>query len=167
MSLAQRVAQAREHANLTQDELGKAVGVSQQTIQKLESGRTGSSRKLTEIALVCGVSAIWLATGRGPMHANLNASGSSSVPPVAPSHPLRPDPVLLDLAEEWTRTLEFIEKTQYGPAFRCRTFLDLYLRLLNGNGKMLDDDHEEVIQGAQTRREQREARGDGKPKGSA
>lgn len=167
MSLAQRITQAREHARLTQAQLGERAGVSQQTIQKLESGHSASSRRLTEIALACGVSVIWLATGRGAMYANLNASSNSDLTGEKLSHPLRPDPVIVELAEEWTRTLELVEGVKYEASYRCRTFLDVYLRLLAGDGRLLDDDHEEVIQGAQARREQREAKGDGKAKGSS
>lgn len=67
MTLAQRIIAAREHKGLTQDGLGKAVGVSQQAIQKLESGKAESSRRLTQIAVACGVRPEWLANESGAM----------------------------------------------------------------------------------------------------
>lgn len=67
MEFSARVIAAREHAGLTQDALAKAVGVSQQAIQKLESGKAGASRKSTQIAVVCGVRPEWLADESGPM----------------------------------------------------------------------------------------------------
>jgi DNA-binding XRE family transcriptional regulator len=65
--LFERVRQAREHARLTQDQLAKHVGMRQQSYGDLESGKTLSSRKLTQIAIRCGVDPVWLATGEGEM----------------------------------------------------------------------------------------------------
>ena len=45
---------------MTQEELARAAGVSQVTIQHLESGRNKSSRKLVDIARALGVSSDWL-----------------------------------------------------------------------------------------------------------
>lgn len=67
MELSSRIIAAREYAQLTQSGLAKAAGVSQQAIQKLETGQSRSSRKLTEIALACMVRPEWLASGLGPM----------------------------------------------------------------------------------------------------
>ncbi|WP_104532512.1 helix-turn-helix domain-containing protein [Xanthomonas arboricola] len=67
MEIRDRLAQAMRHSGLTQDSLAKRVGVSQQAIQKLLSGTSKTSRKLTEIALACGVRPEWLATEEGPM----------------------------------------------------------------------------------------------------
>lgn len=67
MDFSARVVAAREHAKLTQEALAKAVGVSQQAIQKIESGKSQASRKSTQIAVVCGVRPEWLADGSLPM----------------------------------------------------------------------------------------------------
>jgi len=68
MELNERVITAREHAGLTQAKLAGLAQLSQQAIQKLESGKSNSSRKLTQIALACGVRPEWLASGRLPMY---------------------------------------------------------------------------------------------------
>ena len=71
MELNERVSLAREHAQLTQAQLAKASGVSQQAIQKLESGKSKDSKKIAQIAIACGVRPEWLATGEEPMVAPL------------------------------------------------------------------------------------------------
>ena len=67
MKLSDRISAARRHAGITQERLAKTIGVTQQSIHKLETGESLSSRKLTEIALACGVSPVWLAKGTGLM----------------------------------------------------------------------------------------------------
>jgi len=58
--LATRVLQKRTELGLSQKELGKRAGVSQQTIDNIESGNTTRPRALPEIARVLGVSVDWL-----------------------------------------------------------------------------------------------------------
>lgn len=70
MQLNERVSLARLHAQLTQDQLARAAGVSQQAIQKLESGKSKDSKKITQIAVACGVRPEWLANGQEPMLPN-------------------------------------------------------------------------------------------------
>lgn len=67
MNLGDRVKAARRHAKLTQVELAKAVGITQQTLSKLEAGKSDGSVKLAEIAVECGVSTEWLSRGVGDM----------------------------------------------------------------------------------------------------
>ena len=64
-TLAQRLKLARKHANLSQKELGDAIGVSQAAIQKIESGSAQTSTKLIEIAGALSVPVEWLAYGDG------------------------------------------------------------------------------------------------------
>lgn len=66
-SFGDRLRTAREAAGLTQSQLAQRVGVTQGQISKLELGERDESTKTAEIAHECGVSAYWLATGRGPM----------------------------------------------------------------------------------------------------
>lgn len=62
----QRLFDARTHAELTQTQLCKIVGMSQGTYGELE--RAGSSSSYTPaIATACGVDVSWLAYGRGEM----------------------------------------------------------------------------------------------------
>lgn len=67
MTFGQRLRLAREHAGLSQDELGERSGVSQKTISKLEGGRQAKSSKTVELATVCGVREPWLSRESGPM----------------------------------------------------------------------------------------------------
>ncbi|HHF4334676.1 XRE family transcriptional regulator [Haemophilus influenzae] len=62
-SLANRLKMARKAAGLTQDQLGKLVGVSQNAIQKIEAG--GETKYTLALASVLGVDPIWLQSGEG------------------------------------------------------------------------------------------------------
>lgn len=73
-SLMSRVKAARRHGaqfqpdkKLTQAGLGKLVGVTQQAIQKLETGGALESTALPRIARECRVSVEWLTDGIGDM----------------------------------------------------------------------------------------------------
>lgn len=69
---AKRLKEARSHAGLTQEQLADAADMSQSAIGDLESKRHGSRRTAT-LASVCGVSALWLESGEGPMSADAAA----------------------------------------------------------------------------------------------
>ncbi|OUS29717.1 hypothetical protein A9Q99_08565 [Gammaproteobacteria bacterium 45_16_T64] len=62
-TLNERLRTARKALGLTQKELADSAGVSQVTIQHLESGRNNSSKKLLQIAVALQVSVDWLAAG--------------------------------------------------------------------------------------------------------
>jgi transcriptional regulator with XRE-family HTH domain len=70
-----RLKQAREHAKLSQAELGRRIGKSAQAIQYLEDPRQAAqgSKMTPRIAQECGVSSVWLASGAGAMLAQLEA----------------------------------------------------------------------------------------------
>jgi len=57
---------ARKHANLSQVQLAKAIGISQSSVAHLETEGHGSSH-VHQIAMTCGVSTQWLSTGDGTM----------------------------------------------------------------------------------------------------
>lgn len=80
-SLADRIKAARKHANLTQLELAKKVGVSQPVISQLEKGENLQSVHLVKIASACNVRAEWLATGTGEMAEGASAAliGSETI----------------------------------------------------------------------------------------
>ena len=67
-TLKDRLIYARKEKELSQEELGKAIGKSQSAIAALETGRNQSSTNIAKIAEVLGVSAIWLETGQGEMY---------------------------------------------------------------------------------------------------
>ncbi|KEY58470.1 helix-turn-helix transcriptional regulator [Serratia sp. DD3] len=62
-SLAERLKVAREKCGLSQLQLAEKVGLTQQSIGKIESGVTVQPRKLKQLALALGVSANWLQFG--------------------------------------------------------------------------------------------------------
>ncbi|MGE8400852.1 MAG: LexA family protein [Delftia tsuruhatensis] len=68
----QRLKSARSLAGLTQAQLGRQAGMGQSTIADLERGGSGTSKTAT-LASLCGVSALWLECGKGPMSADAAA----------------------------------------------------------------------------------------------
>lgn len=70
-NLAERLKQARLHADLTQDELSAKSGVTQATISKIELGKSESTTFAVQLAVACGVRAEWLALGLGKMQEGL------------------------------------------------------------------------------------------------
>ncbi|WP_353243563.1 helix-turn-helix transcriptional regulator [Providencia sp.] len=63
MSIAKRLLEARVKAGMSQADLAEKVGVSQQSIQKIESGQTSAPRRVADIAKAVNVSAHWLQFG--------------------------------------------------------------------------------------------------------
>lgn len=62
-TLAQRVKNTRRSKGLTQLELGKQIGVSQNAIQKIENGDTKDPRNILQLSQVLGVDPNWLQFG--------------------------------------------------------------------------------------------------------
>jgi phage repressor protein C with HTH and peptisase S24 domain len=92
MELKDRIIAAREFADLTQVALAAKAGLSQQAIQKLEAGKSQSSRRLTEIAIACGVRPEWLSREQGLMlAAPLPSTGAPIPPPETPTGNYRVD----------------------------------------------------------------------------
>lgn len=79
MSLGDQIRELREEKGLSQQALGKLVGVSQVTIDKIESGKTRRSKFLPDIAAVLGL----------PPSAILEASAAQSAG--LPDEPFGPD----------------------------------------------------------------------------
>jgi SOS-response transcriptional repressor LexA len=67
MEYKERIKAARRHAGLTQAQLAKLVGIDQASVSDLERGRSQRSSYNASIAKACGVSAIWIESGSGPM----------------------------------------------------------------------------------------------------
>lgn len=65
MSLAHRLVSQRKALNLTQSDVAKAVGVSQQAIERIEAGATSNPRKIVLIAKVLQTTPDWLLHGQG------------------------------------------------------------------------------------------------------
>lgn len=93
MEFKDRLKAARKHAGLNQAELATRIGVQQTSISDLERGKSKSTSFSTQIAHELGVSALWLATGRGEMVATISDErGSHAVtsPPSADDYALIP-----------------------------------------------------------------------------
>ena len=61
--IANRVKSTRISMGLTQDELGKMIGVTGQAIYKIEEGMVKHPRKLSQLAKALNVREEWLLTG--------------------------------------------------------------------------------------------------------
>lgn len=72
-TIAERLKEAREAADLTQEQLAERAGVSQSTIGNLESGIRKNPRELLSIAKALNVSAEWLKDGKLPVKPALNS----------------------------------------------------------------------------------------------
>ncbi|WP_346839806.1 helix-turn-helix transcriptional regulator [Microbulbifer sp. SAOS-129_SWC] len=83
IELKDRLLTARRAADKTQAEVADAVGMAQPSYSDLEAGKAQGSKFLVQIADYLGVSAVWLASGRGAMLAD----GSAIAQPV----PLNPE----------------------------------------------------------------------------
>ena len=83
--------------------MAKLVGISQQAIQKLESGKAEASRRLTEIAVACGVRPEWLSSESGPMVAKAQVKDEEAPAYLATqshSHAARTAPETMKAASE-------------------------------------------------------------------
>jgi len=78
--LKDRILERRTALGLSQAQLAEKSGVSQVTIQHLESGRNSTSKKLLDIARALGVTAEWLASGEGPRREASNVAPVSQQP---------------------------------------------------------------------------------------
>lgn len=65
-TLGERIRAKRKARGLSQEQLGKAAGLTQAAIGQLESGSTVGTTRLVHIASALGVSPAWLQTGEGP-----------------------------------------------------------------------------------------------------
>lgn len=65
-TLAERFSAARKESGFSQAALAKQIGCGQTTIASIENGRNRGSGVLVKAASIFGVSALWLAEGRGP-----------------------------------------------------------------------------------------------------
>jgi SOS-response transcriptional repressor LexA len=73
-SFAKRLLWARTQKDLSQEDLGKLIGVSQSTIGNYEAGLRNNPRKITKLAECLGVSAKWLEEGVGSPYREQAAS---------------------------------------------------------------------------------------------
>lgn len=67
MNLGDRLRLAREHAGLTQEELGLRATCGQAVVSKIERGDQDKTAYIVKLAAACGVNPLWLDTGDGDM----------------------------------------------------------------------------------------------------
>lgn len=162
MNFSARVIASREHAKLTQEALAKAVGISQQAIQKMESGQASSSRKSTQIAVACGVRPEWLATGEGEMVAD----NGSVIAQTLESQAARYQREKMELAATFTQDWFERENLEFSPRTDWDIVLGAYEFIVSDAGTNvvhLDQWLEEQATKRGLRHvRQREARGPGK-----
>ena len=82
MDFADRLRQQRKFLNLTQAQLAKKAGMTQQMIQQLETRKVLTTGRMVTLATALGVRPEWLAAGQSPMTAKEAAN-------VAPGPPIR------------------------------------------------------------------------------
>jgi phage repressor protein C with HTH and peptisase S24 domain len=76
-----RIKKAREVLGMTQVTLAKAVGVSQQAVMELESGRAKGTKHTAKFARALGQEPLWLETGEGRMREAAKARRQAKIEP--------------------------------------------------------------------------------------
>ena len=84
-TFGQRLRSAREAAGLSQASAAKAVGMQQPTLSGLENDGSVRSTFTTALAELYGVSATWLATGKGPRKMPQVIQGAGGIADPEPS----------------------------------------------------------------------------------
>lgn len=102
-TLKDRILGRRTELQLSQAQLAERAGVSQVTIQHLESGRNATSKKMVDIGRALGVTAEWLMTGE-------NGRARHSKPVVDQSN-VEPGPPITTAA----RRIDIMGTAQMGP----------------------------------------------------
>jgi phage repressor protein C with HTH and peptisase S24 domain len=77
-TFGERLREARKDAKLTQKKLAEKAGIQQATISELENDHYQGSSFAINLAGALGVSAEWLALGRGPKHISANTENSKN-----------------------------------------------------------------------------------------
>ncbi|OOF43761.1 hypothetical protein BKK52_11315 [Rodentibacter trehalosifermentans] len=151
MSFGERLKIARKNAGLTQSDLGKAIGVSQNAIQKIEAG--GDTKHKLALATVLGVNPVWLESGS-------NSAVSESSVSVTTKNFSRSDVedsiklTLLDnklaagdgyINLDYPDTIRSIEfsRDKFMEIFQRKTANNLSLAVIDGNS-MYDPNNEEM-----------------------
>lgn len=82
--IGDRVKAARKHSGLSQTALATAINRDQTTVSRMERGADVRVRDLRAVAIACGVSWVWLSTGRGDMTPPAEPDGASEAAAPAP-----------------------------------------------------------------------------------
>lgn len=79
-TFGERLRKTRKEAGLTQADLAKAAGTSQNGISSAEKRGSDSSRNAAELAKALGVNTDWLLNGAGPMRPDPGALNTRKIP---------------------------------------------------------------------------------------
>ncbi|WP_339053346.1 LexA family protein [Arsenophonus endosymbiont of Crataerina pallida] len=80
MTIASRMKQRRKALGLTQLELANSIGISQQSIESIENGRTHKPRNILELAKALQCNPEWLLNGKNIIPLAEITSNSKSIP---------------------------------------------------------------------------------------
>lgn len=117
MRFGQRLKRARSFAKLTQSELSERISLlgdltcSQVNISKLERSETATGSEFTvQFAICCGISATWLATGRGHMIDDSAVAVADDTPAYAEPRPIEHNapPSYRQLAEPDRQAIDYL-----------------------------------------------------------
>jgi len=86
-----RIKRARDSLGMTQVVLAKSVGISQQAIMELESGRAKGTKHTAKFARALGQDAAWIEMGEGRMREPGKAARAAQKASDAPRVPIPPD----------------------------------------------------------------------------
>ncbi|NKB77625.1 MAG: helix-turn-helix domain-containing protein [Gammaproteobacteria bacterium] len=92
MELGQRAKQRREELGLTQDQVAKFIGVSQEAVNLMEKRDSRSNRNVVKLAEILRVDPNWLTTGQGIPSSDggkLSESSITQLVPIAPWEDLK------------------------------------------------------------------------------
>lgn len=128
MTVGARIVQARKNKGLTRPQLAEAAGVPYPTLAGLENGDQKTSTALPAIAAVCGVSALWLATGKG-------SKGAEAAPA---SQPERIDPAMMVTAQRWVEYEEGLG-ARFSPEKRAYRLGEVLNLLLAHGGELMGE----------------------------
>lgn len=162
-TVGERIKRARKAAGLTRTQLAEQSGVRYPTLAGLENGDQKTSTALPSLAHVLGVTALWLATGRGYGESvtvqpeELTVPESSHHAPIT-SHFGRLTPAILAHAEKWVR-FEEGAGDRFTPEGRAERLLALCALAIEDGGSLSPDHSQQIIDAARTRQKQRGVKG--------
>ncbi|RBP79131.1 helix-turn-helix domain-containing protein [Marinomonas rhizomae] len=120
MTIAERVKQKRIELSLTQAELAKRIGISQQSLQKIEDGRTQNPRKLLNLAKTLHCDAEWLLLGvtsevreSASTYTNKKSASTANFRPIISSQQAAQWPTLSELEKQ---NLDYLEVPESASA---------------------------------------------------
>jgi transcriptional regulator with XRE-family HTH domain len=165
MTVGERIKRARSAAKLSRKDLAERAGIPYPTLAGLENGDQKNSTAIPALAQVLGVTAMWLATGRGgrealPVKAEDHEPPYSAQPLSTASHLGRLTPAILTHAEKWVRFEEGAGDA-YSAEIRAERIFSLCRQAIEDGGALSPEHAQELIDAARARQKQRKGNGNG------